>query len=131
MKPDERDMLIRVTATVENLKEHQVSMDAKIDHHIELVDTKVQNKVPFPVFKWVVGGVSGVLLVVLTTLFGIALENRQVLIGTNHLLEDHIGFAAIIYEDLTGQPWGKASVLQIEEAKKRVLDLREQREKGE
>ena len=131
MKQDERDMLIKVCGTVESLKEHQVEMDLKIQHHMDNVDNKVANKINFGTFKWIVGGLATLILTGFLALGSLTLDSIMDLTETNHLLKDHIGFAAIVYKQVTGEDWGTASAIEMNRARDKVLKERDQREQIE
>ena len=55
---------------------------------------------------------------------GFAIDNRINLKHLDSLMIDHIGFAALVYEDVTGAEWGQASREQLDAAKKKVLEIR-------
>ena len=88
--------------------------------------TAIDKKQDMGTFKWVMGGMGALTLVACLTIGGFAIDNRINLKHLDSLMTDHIAFAAIVYEDVTGAEWGRAAREQLDAAKEKVLEVRKE-----
>ena len=88
--------------------------------------TTIDKKQDMGTFKWVMGGMGALTLVACLTIGGFAIDNRINLKHLDSLMTDHIGFAALVYKDVTGEEWGHHSRESILKAKEKVMEVRKE-----
>ena len=86
----------------------------------------INQKPDMGTFKWIIGGMSGLILLAIVTVGGLAIDNKIELAKLNSLLTDHIGFAALVYKDVIGEEWGHHSRESILKAKEKVMEVRKE-----
>jgi len=156
MTTEERDQLVILNTKFDDLvtaiekyeksnqEQHKLILK-KIDRNFDMVENKftktdddcrnckisletdIKNKTNSGTFRWVVGGIAGLCLLGIVTIGGFMIDNRIQLSTLNNLMLDHIAYAALVYEDLTGETWGHASREALDEARKKVLEVRKER----
>ena len=112
-----------------NLDIVQLSFTKKDDNCNTCKDTlniKIDKKQDMGTFKWIMGGMGALTLIACLTIGGFAIDNRINLKHLDSLMIDHIAFAAIVYEDVTGAEWGRATREDLNAAKKKVLEVRKE-----
>jgi len=109
----------------ENRQDHK-DIIAKLDSNIEKVYEGLDNKTDKGTFKWVVSGLATLIFFCLITIGGLSIDNKMELAKLNDLLTDHIGFAALVYKDVTGEEWGHHSRESILKAKEKVMEVRKE-----
>ena len=88
----------------------------------------INQKPDMGTFKWIIGGMSGLILLAIVTVGGLAIDNKIELSKINHLLEDHVGYAELVYKEVTGKDWGTATREDLNRAKENVMKVRKEAE---
>lgn len=91
----------------------------------EQIHNNINKKVGWGNFKWIIGGLAGFILASLVFMISFMYDNRVKYMKTNSLLNDHIAFSELVYEDVTGKKWGIAARKELKEALEKVEKSRE------
>ena len=113
----------RITAS--NDQQHKEIFELIREDHNKTTE-EIKNMMPWKHFKYIFSGVMSVVAAGMIFIGSIALSNQNNMKSFIHEFEDHSAFAAIAWEKFTGEPWGAASRMQLQEAKEKYKTLRQE-----
>ena len=125
----DHDLLIKLNVKIDTLCGKVDKLDKKIDKNEDDCSTckgelysNINNKVGWPNFKWIFGGVAGILFIAITTVGGMTLQIKD-------KLGRHIYYSEFIYTAITGKTWNDHTKQTLDEARenynKHMKDIKE------
>ena len=115
---------------VSNTKEHKEIKDTIKDiqkyqtDRVDICEKRFEDRPKYNVFMWIVGGIGATVITLSIIFGGIVISNNKNIATITHELNDHIAFAVIVYEEVTGKKWGIAARDELDQARKIYKETR-------
>jgi len=115
---------------VSNTKEHkeikETIKDIQDYQNTRVLDCekRFEDRPKYNIFMWIVGGIGATVITLSIIFGGIVISNNKNIATITHELNDHIAFAVIVYEEVTGKKWGIAARDELDQARKIYKETR-------